>query len=75
MHVRASEMIETATPEEYVLGHSAPEQRRLAGQGVILQPITERLLRDAGLRRGMRVLDIGCGVLKGNWPPRRPDAP
>jgi 2-polyprenyl-3-methyl-5-hydroxy-6-metoxy-1,4-benzoquinol methylase len=47
---------------EDLLGHSAQEQRRLAEQGMILQPITERLFRDAGLRRGMRVLDIGCGV-------------
>ena len=50
------------TDYEYLLGHSAQEQRRLAEQGVILHPITERLFRDAGLRRGMRVLDVGCGV-------------
>src|SRR5262249_37369092 len=54
--------INQTTDREYLLGHSLHEQRRLAEQGVILQPITQRLFRDAGLRRGMRVLDVGCGV-------------
>jgi SAM-dependent methyltransferase len=31
-------------------------------QAEILRPITERLLRGAGIRRGMRVLDLGCGA-------------
>jgi 2-polyprenyl-3-methyl-5-hydroxy-6-metoxy-1,4-benzoquinol methylase len=61
MQVQATD-IDRTTDHEYLLGHSAQEQRRLAEQGVILQPITERLFRDAGLRRGMRVLDVGCGV-------------
>ncbi|HEX3233943.1 MAG TPA: class I SAM-dependent methyltransferase [Gemmatimonadales bacterium] len=52
----------TTTPGDYLLGHSALEQRRLAEQAVILQPMTARLLDDAGMRRGMRVLDVGCGV-------------
>jgi cyclopropane fatty-acyl-phospholipid synthase-like methyltransferase len=29
---------------------------------VVLAPITSRLLRDAGLSRDMRVLDVGCGT-------------
>lgn len=49
-------------PEDYPLGHAVSEQRRLAAQAQILRPVTERLLRDAGLRPGMRVLDVGCGV-------------
>ena len=61
MQVQARNVDHT-TDHEYVLGHSAQEQRRLAEQGVMLRPITERLFRDAGLRRGMRVLDVGCGV-------------
>ena len=51
------------TPEmEYILGHSEREIRRLMHQASILRPITERLLRGAGIGRGMRVLDLGCGA-------------
>ena len=61
MQLHARDLHRT-TDHAYLLGHSAQEQRRLAEQGLMLQPITERLFRDAGLRRGMRVLDVGCGV-------------
>ena len=47
---------------EYILGHSDREMRRLMHQGAILRPITERLLRGAGIGRRMRVLDLGCGA-------------
>ena len=47
---------------EYILGHSDSEIRRLVLQATILRPLTERLLLDAGLAPGMRVLDVGCGV-------------
>jgi ubiquinone/menaquinone biosynthesis C-methylase UbiE len=46
----------------YLLGHSATEIRRLVHQAAMLGPITERLLKTAGLREGMRVLDMGCGL-------------
>jgi ubiquinone/menaquinone biosynthesis C-methylase UbiE len=46
----------------YLLGHSDAEIRRLLLQAEMLRPITERLLRRAGLREGMRVLDMGCGA-------------
>jgi len=46
----------------YILGHSASEIQRLQTQAEILRPITERLLLNAGIRPGMRVLDIGCGA-------------
>jgi ubiquinone/menaquinone biosynthesis C-methylase UbiE len=49
-------------PKRYVLGHSGREIRRLILQAGILRPITERLLREAGIGRGMRVLDVGCGA-------------
>ena len=47
---------------EYILGHSNREIRRPMHQAAILRPITERLLRSAGIGRGMRVLDLGCGA-------------
>jgi 2-polyprenyl-3-methyl-5-hydroxy-6-metoxy-1,4-benzoquinol methylase len=47
---------------EYILGHSDRELRRLKRQAAILRPITERLMRDAGIRSNMRVLDLGCGA-------------
>jgi ubiquinone/menaquinone biosynthesis C-methylase UbiE len=52
----------TAEQEDYVLGHTSVEQRRLIRQARALAPLTERFLRDAGISSGMRVLDIGCGM-------------
>jgi len=46
----------------YILGHSEAEIRRLQMQAAILRPITERLLRCAGIQPGMRVLDLGSGA-------------
>jgi len=46
----------------YILGHSEAEILRLQTQARILRPITERLLRSAGIRPGMRVLDLGSGA-------------
>ena len=46
----------------YVLGHSQREIRRLMTQAAILRPVTERLLRNAQVGPGMRVLDLGCGA-------------
>jgi len=53
---------ETGEATNYMMGHSERELRRLRLQANILRPATERLLREAGLAPGMRVLDIGCGV-------------
>jgi ubiquinone/menaquinone biosynthesis C-methylase UbiE len=47
---------------DYILGHSEREIRRLMRQAAMLRPITERLLRGAGIAPGMRVLDLGCGA-------------
>ena len=44
------------------LGHSSAEIQRLKNQAAMLRPITERLLRNAGIDAGMRVLDLGCGA-------------
>ena len=46
----------------YALGYSAEEERRLALQARIFEGLTEDFLRHAGVRDGMDVLDIGCGV-------------
>jgi SAM-dependent methyltransferase len=45
----------------YVLGHEHVEVQRLLLQGRLYNDYTEHALRLAGLRPGMRVLDIGCG--------------
>ncbi len=46
----------------YVLGHSDRELSRLGAQARLLEPVTRRFLLDAGIRAGMRVLDIGSGA-------------
>lgn len=45
----------------YILGHADAEVRRLLLQGRLYNDYTEHALRLAGLRPGMRVLDIGSG--------------
>jgi 2-polyprenyl-3-methyl-5-hydroxy-6-metoxy-1,4-benzoquinol methylase len=45
----------------YVLGHVDAEIQRLLLQGRLHNDFTEHVLRLAGLRSGMRVLDVGCG--------------
>ena len=47
---------------EYVLGYSQRESRRLQVQAEALQEGLRFVLRNAGLREGMRVLDVGCGI-------------
>ena len=47
---------------EYALGRGRAEYDRLIEQAEILRPLTERMLRSAGIGAGMHVLDIGCGV-------------
>ncbi|HEV3470807.1 MAG TPA: methyltransferase domain-containing protein [Pyrinomonadaceae bacterium] len=47
---------------DYVLGHSDDELRRLAGQSRFFGELTAQVLGAAGVGRGMRVLDAGCGA-------------
>lgn len=54
-------MTESATAR-YAMGHDDRERRRLQLQASIINPVTEQLLRRAGLGAGMRVLDVGSGV-------------
>ena len=51
-----------SSAEAYPLGYSQLEARRLAEQGALLEDLTANVFRRAGLREGMTVLDIGCGV-------------
>jgi ubiquinone/menaquinone biosynthesis C-methylase UbiE len=46
---------------QYVLGHSDGELRRLKQQADAYRPLTDALLRTAGIWRGARILDLGCG--------------
>jgi 2-polyprenyl-3-methyl-5-hydroxy-6-metoxy-1,4-benzoquinol methylase len=46
---------------QYALGHADVEVQRLLLQSRLYDDYTEHALRLAGLRPGMRVLDIGCG--------------
>jgi ubiquinone/menaquinone biosynthesis C-methylase UbiE len=47
---------------DYVLGRTNAEYDRLIEQAELLRPLTERMLRAAGIGAGMHVLDVGCGV-------------
>jgi ubiquinone/menaquinone biosynthesis C-methylase UbiE len=50
-----------ASGSGYALGHADVEVQRLLLQGRLYDGYTVHALRLAGLRQGMRVLDIGCG--------------
>jgi ubiquinone/menaquinone biosynthesis C-methylase UbiE len=46
----------------YVMGRSADETRRLQEQAQVYSRSTRRLFVEAGIRSGMKVLDVGCGA-------------
>ena len=52
----------SSIPPNYVLGQSAYEYERLTMQAKILQPFTEKFFTRAGIRPGMRVLEVGSGM-------------
>lgn len=45
----------------YALGHSQRELKRLSTQAALFEPFTRRMFEQAGLTRGMRVLDVDSG--------------
>jgi len=47
---------------DYALGRTNAEYERLIEQAEMLRPLTERMLRAAGVGVGMHVLDVGCGL-------------
>ncbi|MFI5881474.1 class I SAM-dependent methyltransferase [Streptomyces sp. NPDC051554] len=49
-------------PSSYVMGNTSEEADRLGIQASLYDRHTEHLLRTAGLKEGMRVLDVGCGT-------------
>jgi ubiquinone/menaquinone biosynthesis C-methylase UbiE len=46
----------------YLMDRGKPETQRLISVANVLNPFTRRLLRDAGIVEGMRVLDVGTGA-------------
>ena len=50
------------SPNDYLLGHTTEEFRRLARQAALAEPETEGLFRTAGISAGMHVLEIGSGA-------------
>ena len=47
---------------DYAFGRGRAEYERLIEQAEVFRPLTERMLRRAGIGAGMHVLDIGCGA-------------
>ena len=46
----------------YAMGRTQAERARLSQQDRVFAPHSENLFRQAGIRQGMRVVDVGCGV-------------
>ncbi len=57
-------MLQTSVIEKpaYALGHSRNELKRLISQAHFFGDLTGQVLEMAGLKRGMRVIDVGCGA-------------
>ena len=47
---------------QFGLGIGDEELARLEAQGAALVPATRMIFAEAGIRPGMRVLDLGCGA-------------
>jgi SAM-dependent methyltransferase len=55
-------MLMGGSEPRYQLGSDAVELERLKHQGGVLAPATRTILQTAGIRPGMRVLDLGSGT-------------
>ncbi|MGH8770105.1 MAG: class I SAM-dependent methyltransferase [Burkholderiales bacterium] len=53
--------LSTLTFDDYVMGRTSHEYQRLRLQAKWWEPVTRRILQQAGLRAGMNCLDAGCG--------------
>lgn len=51
-----------ARSPKYLMGHAGRELERLRLQSTILEPVSRRLLKEASIGPGQRMLDIGCGT-------------
>ena len=51
-----------ASKDAHMLGHGEGELKRLATQARLIDPITRRFLVSAGIKEGMRILDVGSGA-------------
>src|SRR5262249_20095574 len=58
---RAMEQASPSQPTAYPWGHAEEELERIISTARFLGDRTEHVLRLAGLDRGMRVLEVGCG--------------
>jgi SAM-dependent methyltransferase len=55
-------MADGSPTSQYALGSTDAEHERLIRQAQWVNPYTERCFREAGIRAGYRVLDLGSGV-------------
>ena len=55
-------MTENSSDVTYTMGRSAGETERLIEQAHLYERVTLRMLRNAGVEAGMKVLDIGSGA-------------
>ncbi|MEM7445238.1 MAG: methyltransferase domain-containing protein [Pseudomonadota bacterium] len=54
-------MAEPENEDGYVLSRTVSEYERLRDQALVWAPLTDRVLKAAGLAEGMTALDAGCG--------------
>ena len=55
-------MNEAKSDPRYLMGRSDEETERLIQQSQLYEILTRRFFTDAGIGRGMRVLDVGSGA-------------